>query len=87
MFRIETNNPPRTKLVKEQAYGPGSVRIYQGNSENVALQMWCPNGRYTLVMLTSSEARAIAEALQTEADNFLTPLDPKELTKIIDESV
>lgn len=83
MYRLETKNKPRSKLVREQAYGPGCVRVYRASTEDIMLQMWCPNGRYTLVALSPAEARAVAEELVAVADSFLTPLEPGELEHIV----
>lgn len=83
MFRIETKNAPRSKHVREMPYGLGAVRVYQHSPEDIALQLWCPNGRYTLVALFPEEARAIGEQLIALADEHLTPLEPGELQKII----
>jgi hypothetical protein len=83
MFKLETKNPPRTKLVKEQAYIPGAVRVYKNSPSDMILQMWMPNGRYMLVALYPAEARAIADALYATADEFMTPLEPEELNAAI----
>lgn len=84
MFRLMTRNPPRSRLVKDQKYGTGSVRVYPYSPEDIALQLWCPNGRYALVALSPREARAIGEALIEAADAVqLTPLEASALEKIV----
>lgn len=83
MFKIETKNKPRSKLVRDADPSSQCVRVYKASPEEVMLQLWSGN-RYTLVALMPGEARAIAEQLVVIADELqLKPLADGELTKLL----
>lgn len=86
MFRLETKNKPRGKLVREQDPNNKTVRVYKNSPYDINLQLW--SGRsYMLVALEPAEARAIGEQLIEVADKMieshLTPLPEGELIEII----
>jgi len=69
MFKIETRNKPRGKIVREGAPDDKCVRVYRNSPDDLILQIW--NGkRYMLVVLYPQEARAIAAQLIADADEL-----------------
>jgi hypothetical protein len=73
MFRIETRNPPRSKLVKD-ADEASCVRVYKHSPEDLMLQIWSGK-RYMMVALFPEEARAIAAQLVAAADAVEGPTE------------
>jgi hypothetical protein len=66
MYKLETRNKPRGKLVREQDPHAHCVRIYPGSPDEIMLQLWSGK-RYMLVALQPAEARAIGETLMSWA--------------------
>lgn len=69
MFKLETRNPPRGKLVREGDPDAKCVRVYRNSPDHLILQLWSGK-RYMLVTLYPAEARMIAEQLDAVADEL-----------------
>lgn len=69
MFKIETRNRPRGKLVREGDPDAKCVRVYRNSPDDLILQLWSGK-RYMLVTLYPGEARSIAEQLVAVADEL-----------------
>jgi hypothetical protein len=86
MFRLETRNKPRGKLVRD-ADESTCVRIYKESPETLLLQIWAGK-RYMAVSLLPQEARAIAEAIVAAADEIQLgePMSGDELLALVREA-
>ena len=84
MYRLETHNTPRSKIVRENDPDTKCVRVYQRSPEEIALQIWAGK-RYMIVSLSAAEARAIAEVLVTLADEQLTPFSSEDLLALVNK--
>lgn len=74
MFRLETKNKPRGKLVRAGSDSDSfCVRVYRNSPSDLILQLWSGK-RYMLVVLERVEACAIAQELWTVSDTVDDPL-------------
>lgn len=72
MFRLETVNKPRGRLVRAGSDSDAfCVRVYRNSPSDLILQLWSGK-RYMLVVLEQAEARAIAQELLTVSDTVET---------------
>ena len=85
MFKLDTKNKPRGRLVREADPDEQCVRVYKNSPEDLMLQIW-DGRRYLLVALYPQEARAIADALVETADAIQfgnKPMSNAELVAIV----
>jgi hypothetical protein len=69
MYKLETRNKPRGRLVREADPNVQCVRVYKNSPNDLMLQLWAGK-RYMLVALSPQEARDIASELVAVADKI-----------------